>query len=110
MKTERSAVYTAIDSEREYQDEKWRENAGLVEGQPPRELAGELLMIEEYVARARKAWTDTPREQEAAVVTDIIRKIAGIAVRAMENHGAPGREGYGVFVSPPPPPDDDIPF
>jgi len=109
MKTLRESVYVAVDSEREYQDHMWRENAGLVEGQPVRTVAEELLMIEEYVARARKAWTDCPRDDEALTLTPMFRKIAAIAVRAMENHGAPGRDGFGVFV-PDPLADDDIPF
>ena len=29
MKTERAMVYAAIDSEREYQDSHWPENAGV---------------------------------------------------------------------------------
>lgn len=106
MKTERVMVYAAIDSEREYQDTVWQSNA-----LEPRTVAEELLMLEEYVVRARKVWTDEPRETEALVTTEVIRKIAGIAVRAMENHGAPGRTGYGVFTPVyTPVPDDDIPF
>lgn len=115
MKTERSSVYAAIDAEREYQDQAWPENAGTVENQRERTVAEELLMIEEYVAKARTAWTNAPRNVEADVTTNVLRKIAAIAVRAMENHGAPGREGFGVFVPAyygfaPASPDDDIPF
>jgi hypothetical protein len=109
LKTERQSVYAAIDSEREYQDSKWPANAGIyAEVRTPGE---ELLMIEEYAARARALWTDTPdgRLAEDQALTAMFRKIAGIAVRAMEHHGAPGREGFGVFV-PPPVSDDDIPF
>lgn len=86
----RSDVYRAIDSERAYQDRVWAENAGLT-AQPVRTVAEELLILEDYVLRARKAWTDAPRQTEVVVTTDILRKCAGICVRAMENHGAPSR-------------------
>lgn len=87
----RQEVYAAIDSERAYQDSVWRENAGTVAGEPVRTVAEELLMLDEYVKRAREAWTSAPREVEARVTTNILRKCAAICVRAMENHGAPHR-------------------
>lgn len=87
----RTQVFALIDGERAYQDRVWRENAGLAPDQPVRTIAEELLMLEEYVARARVAWTNAPRATEVAVTGDILRKCAGICVRAMENHGAPPR-------------------
>lgn len=90
----RTEVFAALISERNYQDHVWRENAGNVEGQPVRTIAEELLMIEEYAARARKVWTDAPRDVEVEATTDMIRKIGAICVRAMENHGAPHRVGF----------------
>lgn len=89
--TPREVVYKAINSERTYQTRVWRENAGLSETEPVRTVAEELLMLEEYVAKARAAWTAAPRATEVEVTTDILRKCAGICVRAMENHGAPFR-------------------
>jgi hypothetical protein len=88
----RAEVYAAIDSERDYQTRVWRENAGLDATQPVRTVAEELLMLEDYVQRARTAWTNAPRATEVEITTDILRKCAGIAVRAMENHGAPVRK------------------
>lgn len=95
--TARQLAYIAIDSERLYQDRTWVENSGATE-QPVRTVAEELLMLEDYVARARKAWTDAPRATEVQVTTDILRKCAGIAVRALENHGAPVRGEDGTIV------------
>lgn len=94
MSTTRTEVYNAIDSERAYQNHVWRENAGLEPESPVRTVAEELLMLEEYVAKARTAWTAAPRRHEVLVTTDILRKCAAICVRAMENHGAPKREGF----------------
>jgi hypothetical protein len=90
--TSRLTVFSAIATEREYQDRVWRENAGQDESQPVRTVAEELLMLEEYVAKARAAWTAAPRATEVQITTDILRKCAGICVRAMENHGAPFRK------------------
>lgn len=87
----RSEVYAAIDSERDYQTRVWRENAGLEPTAPVRTVAEELLMLEDYVARARTAWTNARRDAEVAITTDILRKCAGICVRAMENHGVTKR-------------------
>lgn len=89
--TPRDRVYAAIDSERDYQDRVWAENAGKVAGAQVRTVAEELLMLEEYVSKARAAWTVAPRSAEVLITTDILRKCAGICVRAMENHGAPER-------------------
>jgi hypothetical protein len=82
----REEVYALIDGERAYQDsfvtERFRHS------EADRSVSSELLMLEEYVARARKAWVDNKGDQAALAV---IRKVAGIAVRCMENHGAPMR-------------------
>lgn len=90
-KTHIDFVFAAIKTERAYQDKVWRENSGETEA-PVRTVAEELLMLEDYVARARTAWTNAPRNTEVAITTDMLRKCAGICVRAMENHGAPYRK------------------
>jgi hypothetical protein len=86
--TSRYHVYEAVDSERNYQDKMWSENAPA----DPRALSiGEdILLIEEYCAKARLAWSKEMRPELTAL--EEIRKIAGIAVRCMENHGAPKRK------------------
>lgn len=83
--TTRQEVFAAIDGERAYQDGQWPENAPS----DPRPLSiGEyILLIEEYCAKARLEWSRARRPEIEALHQ--IRKIAGIAVRCMENHGAP---------------------
>lgn len=85
----REDVYRAIDSERAYQ------NALGPERREPRETSHSvgdyLTMLAVYQHKAEVAWTDNPGTDEAMKA---IRKIAGICVRAMEEHGAPQREGY----------------
>jgi hypothetical protein len=86
MSETRAEVYRAIDSERNYHDSVVKNKYGNdAEGHP---VAAEILMIEEYAARARKEWTDQ-KGDEAAL--NMIRKVAGLCVRCMEHHGAPHR-------------------
>lgn len=89
--TPRDLVYEAIDTERDYQDHVWRENAGKEPNCPVRTVAEELLMLEEYVAHARSTWTTSMRKDEVFLTTNVLRKCAAICVRALENHGAPHR-------------------
>jgi len=82
----RAEVFAAIESERRYQDKVWPEGAPSV--------GDSILLVEEYALKARAAWaTEAAPEMEAL---DIMRKIAGIAVRCMEVHGAPQRAGFEV--------------
>lgn len=85
MRATRAEVYHAIDSERAYQDDAW----------PPRfnpeplTIGEFVLMLDEYVARARAEWTTEGRPENRTL--EVVRKIAGIAVKCMESHGAPRR-------------------
>lgn len=80
----RKEVYSLIDEEREYQDTI----VGNKYNQSLHPVAAEILMMEDYISRARKMWTDS-KGDEAAL--DHIRKVAGLAVRCIEHHGAPSR-------------------
>ncbi len=83
--TSREEVFKAIDSERDYQNKVWPR------GQEPEFSTGEeILLIEEYARRAREAWTGEKQGAEFETL-NAIRKVAGIAVRCMEKHGAPQR-------------------
>ena len=85
----REEVYRAIDTEREYQTKMWGvEDADTTNR--PHSIGEQILLIEEYAARARYEWAITKAPEVMALHT--IRKIAGIAVNCMEHHGAPLRE------------------
>ena len=51
----------------------------------------ELLLIEEYMALARTAYTRNPGDAEAL---DVLRKVAAMCVRAMSNGGVVMRAGF----------------
>lgn len=73
-------VYSAINTERDYQDSL---NGRTLE------IGEEILLLEEYIVRARVQWTGNFASEESTL--HMIRKVAGIAVRCMEHHGAPRR-------------------
>lgn len=80
----RAEVYKLIDGEREYQNElgpdRW-------EGKP-HSPGAYITMLTSYLTKAQQAWTDNAGDKESL---GVIRKIAAIAVRCMEDHGAPPR-------------------
>ena len=80
----RKEVFTAIESERDYQDDKW----GL---EDTHSLEEWVLYMEEYLSKARNALVEAEDEDEAL---ENVRKVAGLAVAAIQDHGAPQREGY----------------
>ena len=100
MSTKRTEVYAAIDTERAYQDARWPQN-----GQPgfpnPLTIGEFVLLLEQYAAEARAEWAREKRPEMRTL--NIVRKIAGIAVNCMEQHGAPHRASTrGTEALPPP--------
>lgn len=94
--TSRKDVYAAIDTERAYQTRVWGGGnpnghyytEGVIDN--PLTVGEFLLLIEEYASRARNAWASERKPEKQTL--EIIRKIAGITVNCMEQHGAPKRE------------------
>jgi hypothetical protein len=88
MTTPREAVYAAIDSERDYQQLVWN---GLKNHEADNPLtSGEFLtLLRVYLRKAEEAWAI--EEKPEVNTLDVVRKIAGIAVNCMEQHGAPKR-------------------
>jgi hypothetical protein len=86
---ERHDVYKCIDSERKYQDMRW--NTDLREDQIPDEdkpVAEWLNYIEYHLSKAKNE--NYHLNKESAL--DELRKVAALAVRAMEIHGCPERQ------------------
>ena len=81
----RAEVYSAIDSERAYQDARW--------GGHRHEAESWVLFIEHYahLARVKASTTDFTDAANLTAYLDDLRKIATLAVAAMEQHGAPLR-------------------
>jgi hypothetical protein len=86
--TPRSEVYSAIDSERDYQDAQ-RGNAKRHEGQPAMTPGEYILCMEHALAEARSTWY-RPDGGERSL--ESVRKVVALGVSAMEQHGAPRRD------------------
>lgn len=88
---ERTDVYKLIDGEREYQEWRWeigiREDGIHDENKPPAEW---LNYIKFHLEQAEI----TNYELSKADTMEEIRKIAALAVRAMEIHGCTPRKIY----------------
>ncbi|MEY4723362.1 MAG: hypothetical protein RLZZ324_875 [Candidatus Parcubacteria bacterium] len=89
-KATRQEVYEAIDGEREYQDSCIAHDPTRHETGPDsnHSVGAYLTMLAEYVRKAQQEWTDKAGHGPAL---EVIRKVAGIAVHCMEDHGAPKR-------------------
>jgi hypothetical protein len=80
----REKVYNAINSERDYQDTL---SSDRTDG--AKHTVGDyIVMLQHYQQELVKAWTANAGTDEAL---NVMRKIAGIAVHCMEDHGAPVR-------------------
>ena len=82
----RDEVYDAVNSERDYQD---RLGSDRTDGRN-RTVGDYITMLQHYQGALVDAWTLNPGDEQAL---EVMRKIAGIAVHCMEDHGAPHRRG-----------------
>lgn len=89
LKMERKDVYKLIDGERNYQDSTWsirRDAQGTPDEEKP--VAEWINYMEFHLQKAKNAVYYLKTQEALAEV----RKVAALAVRAMEIHGAPERE------------------
>jgi hypothetical protein len=85
----RNEVYAAVDSEREYQEYVVEPSlAGQDQGLTEHTIGDELVLMKVYLDKAMSAAASRPTKETAL---DFVRKIVGVGVRCMENHGAPPR-------------------
>lgn len=81
---ERSEVYKLLDGERAYQD-----SLGSDRTDGAKHTVGDyIVMLQHYQQKLVEAWTLNAGTEQAL---DVIRKIGGIAVHCLEDHGGPSR-------------------
>src|SRR4051812_9891121 len=88
--TTRTEVYQAINTERDFQD-----SFVLPERQyyQTHTLGEFILMLNQYAAQTQQKWTHHSDKVDGYPESlHEVRKLAAIAVRCMEQHGAPLRE------------------
>ena len=86
----RQEVYEAIDSEREYQNSRWNEDTTTSKNK--HSFEDWFTYIEDYVNEAKHTLSRIARQDSDPIANAIMRKVAAMAVCAMEEHGAPKRE------------------
>lgn len=85
---ERKEVYVVIDSEREYQN-NLPDSRSVMKGNLSQ--GDRMILIEECLDRARKAWYNEPGKSLSSV-SEQFRKIAALCVQDAEQNGMPKRE------------------
>jgi len=88
--TERSEVYAAIDSERDYQNVRWgpdKTDTGHLHS-----ITEWLVYMRDYIEEALHAESRMATRDADKVALEIIRKVSALGVVAMEQHGAPLRK------------------
>ena len=90
LKMERKEVYKCIDGERDYQDKVWGTRRTL-DNTPDEEksVAEWVNYIEYHLGKAK----DKVYHLDTQAALEELRKVAALAVRAMEIHGTPERQG-----------------
>jgi hypothetical protein len=85
MQTTRSAVYAALDGERDYQDAG--SGNAATDNVDSNTVAGALVLLDQYVQKAKAAYAGVHPAGRIEALS-IIRKVTAIGVRAMEVNGA----------------------
>lgn len=88
-------VFKSIESERNYQDARWNPETTTSEG--IHSLEEWIMYIEDYLSEAKHIISRSARQESDEKVLHIIRKVAGMAVCAMEQHGAPPRPDFEIL-------------
>jgi GTP cyclohydrolase III len=83
----REEVYRVIDAERDYQNSLGPDRTDTEDGS--HEVGEYITMLHHYLNEATSSWTKNAGSQAAL---HNMRKIAAIAVRCMEEHGALERD------------------
>lgn len=83
---DRSKVYEAIDSERDWQDRKW----GTIQ-QHPHEVGGWITLMRKLLADAEAEWCTSSGDYNAL---QEIRKVISLGVACGEQHGIQSRSKH----------------
>ena len=87
----RQEVYSAIDEERDYQDDKW--NYGTTDSGGKHSVAEFLVYIRDYTEEALHTLSRKSEPECNVFAGNSVRKIAGLAVACMEQNGVYHRNG-----------------
>jgi hypothetical protein len=91
--TTRQEVYDAITGERAYQESRWKGSGANPNDPRQHELDAWVTYIVDYTDRLLRAAASRDGTDKTDVL-NFVRKVAALCVVAMEQHGAPRREGF----------------
>ncbi len=80
----RADVYRLIDGERSYQDQKWNADTTISGG--THGIEAWYVFIEDYINEAKHILARLPKQIGDVRAMEIMRKVAAMAVCAMEQH------------------------
>lgn len=83
-------VFELIRGERRYQDSRWNESTTVTGGDHSFEEW--IIYIEHYLAKAKTVLATTTKTVADPEAADNLRKVAALAVAALENNGGPARK------------------
>lgn len=89
MTTTRQEVYEAIDTERDYQDQRW--NIATTASAGIHSVSEFILFMDDYLREAKTQLSRNGEPQASAMALETLRKVIGMGVACMEQHGAPPR-------------------
>lgn len=93
MRATRAEVYQVLDGERAYQDTRWNRDTTATGGQHE-SLADWLMYQRRYIALAEEALSTKGEPEATQEALHMLRKVTALGVAAMEQLGAPRREGF----------------
>ena len=88
MGATRKEVYAALDSERDYQQERW----GPTETKGLHSISEFLLYMQDYLNEAAHIVSREGKRTAYPKALEVVRKITAMGVSCMEQHGAPSRQ------------------
>ena len=87
---ERKDVYKLIDGERDYQNIKWNSETTTSDG--IHSVEEWIVYIEDYLDQAKHVLARESKQIADTIAMDIMRKVAAMAVCAIEQHGTSARD------------------
>lgn len=94
-KMTRAEAYSVLDSERDYQDMRIVRDGSTSVGDEHYHTPEEYIVyLEHYLADARATASTTWGPTAKAATMDKLRKVGALVVAAIEDNGAPRREGF----------------
>lgn len=94
----RQEVYAAVDSERDYQDSRIK-NDGSTAPDGKHSPEEYLVYMQDYLNEALHTASRVWGPKARPAIMEIVRKVTALGVAAMEANGAPQRAGFERTVS-----------